>query len=289
MTGFGAGESAGPPGRFRAELRAVNARFLELKPRLPAMLTPYEAELRRMVGDAVRRGRIDLAVSWEPSEGVESSLRVDIEVARAYLEAADRLRGDLLLPGEIGLVQMLSLPGVVEAARSEPASPELKELAFEAVGTALRGMDAMRRAEGEATVVDLTARLEALSGLRRQILSRADAVPSMAQKRLQERLARLGVDPTLDPARLAQEVAYLAERSDIAEELARLDAHLERCRGLLVKEDEPVGKSLEFVAQELHRETNTIGSKTQDADIAGWILEMKTEIERIREQAQNLE
>ena len=114
-------------------------------------------------------------------------------------------------------------------------------------------------------------------------------MPAATQRKLQERLSRLGVEASVDPGRLAQEVAYLADRSDIAEELARLEAHIQRCREALAKQNEPVGKTLEFLAQELHRETNTIGSKSGDLEVSGWVLEMKSEIERVREQVLNLE
>lgn len=289
MTGYGAGEAEGPSGRLRAELRGVNARFLEVRPRIPGALSPYEADFRRRIGEAFSRGRIDLALSWEASGEPSSPFRLNPGAARAYLTAAERLREELGLAGEIGLVEMLALPGVIEAERTETASEEMRGLALEAVEAALRDMEAMRRAEGDATERDVRARLETLEGLREKVGGRASAIPESVRKKLHERLARLGVDPALDPARLAQEVAYLADRSDIAEELARLGAHLVRGHGTLSKEDEPVGKTLEFLAQEMLREVNTIGSKASDGEIAGWVLEMKKEIERIREQAQNLE
>jgi len=289
MTGYGAGEAEGTLGRARSELRGVNARFLEVRARIPQSLAPFEADFRRRIGEAFLRGRIDLTLSWEASEGAPSPFGLNADAVRAYLEVAKRLREEFGLEGRLEIVETLALPGVVEIDRPEVATSGMRDLALEAIGAALREMDAMRRAEGEATALDIAARLDAIAGLREQILARAEAVPMNAKKKLQERLARLGLDDGLDPARLAQEVAFLADRADIAEELARLSAHLERARETLSRQDEPVGKTLEFLAQELHRETNTIGSKTSDAEISGWVLQMKTEIERIREQVQNLE
>jgi uncharacterized protein (TIGR00255 family) len=289
MTGFGAGEADGPKGRFRAELRGINSRFLEVRVRVPQMLAPFEADLRRRIGETFSRGRLDLSMTWEPAGESEAPVRLNPAAAKAYLQAGIQLRSALGLHGEIGLVELLALPGVVETVRPESADPELRELALQALDGAVRAADGMRRAEGAATVADILARIERLCALRAKVAARSADVPAAAQRRLQERLARLGLDAQVDPGRLAQEVAYLADRSDIAEELARLEAHFQRCRETLARDAEAVGKTLEFLSQELHRETNTIGSKSGDLEISGWVLEMKAEIERVREQVLNLE
>ena len=289
MTGYGAGEAAGASGCMRAEMRGVNGRFLEIRPRMPSMLISFEPEVRRLVGERVLRGRVDVTLDWQPSPESAPPFRINPQTARAYLDASRRLREELQLKGEMSLVDVLGLPGVVESIRGEEASPEMKDLAVTALGEALAALDAMRTAEGEKTVKDILGRLGTIEGVRTRIAGRADTVPAAAKRRLEERLARLGVETAVDPARLAQEVAYLADRADIAEELMRLGAHIGRSREALGRPREPVGKALEFLAQELHREINTIGSKNVDNEIAGWVLEAKAEIERIREQAQNLE
>ena len=289
MTGFGAAEVAGPRGRFRAELRSVNGRFLEVRLRVPPMMAASEGEFRKRIAAVFSRGRLDLSLSWEPSELEAPPIRVNTALARAYLEAANRLGQELGLLGEVTLVQVLGLPGVVESLRLEEAPKELLDLAMETLGAAIERVDSGRRAEGDATAADLMAHLERLACLRGEVVSRAETVPAEAKTRLEERLARLGTDSAADPARLAQEVAYLADRSDISEELSRLLAHLERARGTLEGSDLSLGKGLEFLAQEMLRETNTIGSKSSDAAISGQVLEMKGIIEKIREQAQNLE
>lgn len=289
MTGYGAAESTGSLGRFRAEIRGINSRFLEVRVRVPAQLAPFEADFKKRISESFRRGRLDLVLNWEAADDARAPVALNTAVARAYIEAADHLRRDLGLQGDLDVAEILKLPGVAETARSEVADPALRDQSLVAIDAAIRDAAAMRQAEGEAIGADIRARVEAVSKLKGEIASRATSVPGAAKRRLEERLARLGVDASLDPARLAQEVAYLADRSDIAEELARLDAHVDRCRSVLGKDDQPAGKTLEFLAQELHREANTIGSKSSDVAMTGLVLDLKTEIERIREQVLNLE
>lgn len=289
MTGYGSGEALGPRGKVRAEVRGINARFLEVRVRAPQSLAPYEADFRRKLSEAFSRGRLDLTLGWEPSEHVEAAVRVNAAIAKAYLEGAIALRASLGVEGELALSDLLELPGVIETTRSDAADPELRDTALTAIDAAVKEAAAMRRAEGADTARDLQGRLAKLATHRDAVAGRAGDVPAQVQKRIQERLARLGVEAGLDPGKLAQEVAYLADRADIAEELARLSAHIGRFRDTLAREGEAIGKTLEFLSQELHRETNTIGSKSGDLDISGSVLEMKTEIERMREQVLNLE
>jgi uncharacterized protein (TIGR00255 family) len=288
MTGYGSSESSGARGRFRAELRGINSRFLEVRVRVPPMLVPFEAELRRRLGETFRRGRLDLSVTFEPAPDAAAPVRLHAGLAKAYLDAAMGLRRDLGLTGDLGITEILALPGVLEASGADAADEETHRLAMAAVDAAAREVEGMRRAEGAATAADIGARIEKLAALRESVAARAGEVPLAVKRKLEDRLKKLGIEAAVDPARLAQEVAYLADKADIMEELARFEAHLTRCRSLLAS-DEPVGKTLEFLAQELHRETNTIGSKSTDAGISGYVLEMKTEIERIREQVMNLE
>jgi len=288
MTGYGAAESSGSKGRFRAELRGINSRFLEVRVRVPAMLVPFESELRKRLGEIFRRGRLDLSVTFEPAPEAAAPVRLHAGVAKAYLDAAMGLRRDLGLNGDLGVVDLLGLPGVLETTGADIADEETHRLAMRAVDAAAKEVESMRLAEGAATVADICARIDRLAALRESVAARAGEVPLAVKRKLEERLRKLGLEASVDPMRLAQEVAYLADKADIMEELARYEAHLTRCRTLLGS-DEPVGKTLEFLAQELHRETNTIGSKSSDAAISGYVLEMKTEIERIREQVMNLE
>src|SRR2546426_554176 len=149
MTGYGAGEAEGPLGRVRGELRGVNARFLEVRARIPQALAPFEADFRRRIGEAFLRGRIDVTLTWEASEGAPAPFGLNTDALRAYLGVATRLREEFGLEGRLGLVEALGLPGVVEIDRPETATPEMRDLALEAIAAALREMDAMRRAEGE--------------------------------------------------------------------------------------------------------------------------------------------
>lgn len=289
MTGYGSAESAGPWGRFRAELRGINSRFLEVRVRAPVALAPYEADFRKRISESFRRGRLDLVLTWEPTDDARTPVALNTAVARAYMEAADRLRQELRVGGDLDVADILKFPGVAETMRSEVADPAMRDQTFAAIDAAIRDAAEMRQAEGAALGTDIQARIDNVAALKEQIAARAALVPAAARKKLEERLARLGVDPSFDPIRLAQEVAYLADKSDIAEELTRLEAHVDRCRLVLSRDDQPAGKILEFLAQELHREANTIGSKSSDVAISGLVLDLKTEIERIREQVLNLE
>jgi uncharacterized protein (TIGR00255 family) len=290
MTGFGSGESRRDGIRAIVEIRSVNARFFEARLRLPAEALPLEVEVRRKVSEVVRRGKVDLTASFEAEALPGVRLRVNRGLAAEYLHAAEQLRQEFHLDGAVGLPQLLAVPGLMEIERSESAmDPGFATILMEALEAALQSHDGARRVEGNQLGADLDRHLEEVDRLRSEIAERAGSAVVAAKKKLEERLRKLVSDAPLDPGRLEQEVAFLADRSDITEELVRLGAHLDSGRALLRDESEPAGKKLEFLLQELGRETNTLGSKGADLEISRRVLAMKAALEKMREQAQNVE
>ena len=290
MTGFGRGEAASDRVRFEVEIRGVNHRFLEIRFRMPEEMSELEAELRRQVGQVARRGRVDVRV--ERAQMEEPAARVSIHrgVIAEYLEAAGRIVKEFALPGSLELTSVLSLPGAVRVEFPRGAGGEQEQgLLRQALDQALQSFEEARVQEGENLKGDLTSRLQA-------ILSEVDSVSQSSEKALPEAMAKIRkrmdslLDAVpLDPGRLSQEAAYLAGRCDIAEEVVRLTAHLRKAIELLETPDGPVGKSLDFLVQELHREVNTIASKSESLEVSQAALRMKAEVERVREQVQNLE
>ncbi len=275
-------------------VKSINHRFLDLQVRLPAGLEPCEAPLRRLVKDRVARGRVEVQVSLERT-GAEQ-LQLDRKMLGAYLGAWRNLREEFQTGAEPDLVALLKVPGMLGAGSGEIAPAELEEKQKALLRVAAQSLDRlneMRAREGEALERDLRARLERLNALGQSVASLAKEAPRLYRRRLEKRIQEIlgGVD--LDPGRLAQEVAFLASRSDVEEELTRFRSHLDQANRL-IEESSEVGKKLDFILQEMNREANTLLSKTTDVpeiglEIGRQAIEMKTEIEKLREQAQNVE
>lgn len=291
MTGFGQGTSERSGLRVTLQVRTVNNRFAEVRVRLPEDLAAFEADVRRKVLAQVRRGRVDLVVTLERTDGAPSPIAIDREAAAALLEEARRLGGELGLSGDLDLRTLLQVPGVVSASRGDRVAGDTGREAIEcALDAALLQLDASRRREGEALRTDLLARVDRMRGLREAMTERAREIPGTLRDRLVDRVAALSQAVPVDPARLAQEAAILADRADVTEELVRLDGHLDQAASMLRDPGgEPVGKRMDFLLQEIQRETNTVCSKSADLDLTRRALDLKNEVERVREQIQNLE
>lgn len=290
MTGFGVGEADIPGGRVRVEVRTVNHRFFSANLRLARGLEAQEAAVRDALRDALRRGHANVGVRVEADPDAEtSSVRVDVPRARAVADALEALRQELGLQGGVDVGLVARLGEVISVARDEGLEVPAEAL-LSAVRDAAAGVISMREQEGAALAADLLERADAIGEGLDHVEARGPERLVEEAARLRERVAELvdGVD--VDPDRLAQEIAYLAERWDIGEEAVRLRAHLEHFRATVTEgADEPVGKRLAFLVQEMHREVNTIGSKANDTDIAHRVIDMKNEIERLREQVENVE
>jgi len=288
MTGFGAGRGEAAGESFSVELRAVNGKFCEVKPRLPRELSSLEPELVKAVKARVSRGVVDVFVRRESSSVRGLSPKVDLPLAAAYAKALRELKNELGLAGEPAVSDIAQLDGVISLgeAATDPAGAAVALQA--ALGVALDALEQMRKREGEALARDLLSRLSAIEQGAREVGRLAPLQVEAARERLSLRVAELTRGVPLDPARLAQEVALFADRTDVAEELTRLASHLEQSRALIAS-DLPAGRKLEFLVQEVNREINTIGSKSQHAGIASQVVDLKAELERVREQIQNVE
>ena len=289
MTGYGTGSCQNDDLTITAEVRTVNHRFLDLHVRVPKEYAFLESEIQRVVRSRLARGRVDVSVGVSGTRG--ASRLVDASAARGYLEAARSLRQEFGLRDELGLDALLLLPGVIvdrETFDPKAADPALLELATACVRGAVDEVVCMREKEGRALRDDLLGHVEGLGSAVSGIRALAAAIPEEHRVRLQERLAQLDASAAVDPQRLAQEVALLAERSDIAEELSRLESHISQFTGW-AREGGEVGKKMEFLLQEMQREVTTILSKAGSLEVTRLGVALKAELEKLREQVQNVE
>lgn len=287
MTGFGRGEATNGAVTVVVEIKTVNNRFRDLQVRVPREYNALEPRILNMLRDGVQRGRVEAFVR---RTSIEGATRVTVDLAlvdqyrRAAMEIAKRLQRDF---AEVPLSVFLQQPGVLVAAEAEADALAEWDLCEPALRAALDDLAEMRATEGAALRIDLRRNLDELLRLHSEVSASAEGIAERVRARLMERLARL-VAERLDPARLAQEAALLADKADISEELARLHSHGEQFAQALVA-DEPVGRKLDFLLQEMNREINTIGSKSAEHPISARVVDMKSVLERMREQAANVE
>lgn len=297
MTGYAQARIEQNGWSLRVSVRSVNHRFLDLHLHLPEGFEPFEPRIRQLLRERVRRGHIDVTLHFEPAG--PAAVQVNREVAEAYLKAAEDLRRQFGMKTEPDLVALLRLPGVIAATGtpggtwSENEQERLATRVATCLEEALTRLDEMRRAEGRLLAEEMSRRLVHIAEKGAQIRTLAEQSRPAYARRLEMRLKELLGDTQLEPARLIQEAALLAERSDISEEIARLASHVEQFQKLLSGAGE-AGKKLDFLLQEMQREANTMLSKTPgiEADglaITDLALEVKSEIEKLREQVQNVE
>jgi uncharacterized protein (TIGR00255 family) len=291
MTGFGRARAMLGPRAVGVEIRSLNHRGLDVKLRAyDAQLAPeIETEILRMIRQTLARGSVAISLRDETADGQGGLL--DAARVRQLHQALDKIRQDLGLPGPLDLATVGTFMAASKAGpTTEIPASSWQELA-PAIEAALAGLCAMRQHEGEAIRADLARRLTNLRALVERISELAVLVPGRAGRRIEERLAALvGGNPAIDPARVAQEVALLADRLDVSEEIARLRAHFDHLATLLDgKAKDAPGRRIDFLAQEIGREFNTLGGKIQDATIAALVIDGKAELEKLREQAQNIE
>jgi uncharacterized protein (TIGR00255 family) len=289
MTGFGAAEGPVAGGRLRMEIRTVNHRHFNLSLRLPAELAALEADVRERLRKDFDRGHVAVHACWTELPERVAGFAVDIERARLIAARLREVQTALGLSGDVTLDLVLRQPQVISAAVEESDTAEVAWRDVEpVVAHAADECRVMRAREGEALATELRHRLDLLAGAADTIERQAPERLVRERDRLRTNVAALLDGRPLDEGRLAQEVALLADRLDITEELVRLRTHVVAARDALAA-DTPVGKQLGFLAQELGREVNTIGSKANDADITGRVIAMKGELEKFREQLENLE
>ena len=288
MTGFGRGEASSTERLWVAEIRTVNHRFLDQKISLPRAFPGFEEPVRKMVAERLGRGRVEVQLSVSGAMASQARLTVNQDLAQQYHACLQTLAHDFALEGGIRLADMLNLRDLISVEEQSPDMETEWALASSALGAALTACEQMRLQEGLALKADLSQRLQALAALVDRIQAQLPDLLRMRQNELQERLAKLlnGVD--LDPMRLAQECAIMADKSDVSEEITRLRSHINQFHSFLAL-DEAVGRRLDFLLQEFLREVNTLCSMISHAEIAQLGVEMKNEIEKLREQVQNIE
>lgn len=287
MTGFGVGDALLGGGRLVAEVRSVNGRFLDVRAKLPRDLADFGLFAEQVLRAGLRRGRVELVVRVEGP--VFSAFSLDRQRLRSAFSALRELRDELDPGAELPLSVLAAVPDLFAPAVEDP--DEVRAALERAISAALSAMGAMCEAEGRVLAKDALTRVERVREAVREIGERALGARDATRARLEERLGRLleGRDARLDPGRLEAEVALLVDRSDVAEELTRLRCHLDHFAAALEARGEPVGRKLEFLLQELVREANTLGSKAQDAAVSALVVDVKVELERLREQVQNVE
>ena len=291
MTGFGRAQGETRLGKVTVELRSVNHRYCDISLRVPKRLSLLENRLKEAVRTEVSRGKLDVSVKFESgAEEAGVKLGVDFHLAEQYYDALRSLKERFGVEGEVTLGLLAAAKDIIVAKEEEgdveSIWPDVQRILREALGE----MDRMRRLEGEVLGKDLRERLERIAERLKEVKAKFPSSLQGYQKRLRERIEGLisGLPGALDPLRFQQEVAFLAERMDITEEVVRAESHLAQFERFLGSE-EAVGRKLDFLIQEIHREVNTISSKINDAEISQTVVEVKAELEKIREQVQNLE
>jgi uncharacterized protein (TIGR00255 family) len=288
MTGYGKGEASTPNGNFIVEIRSVNHRYGEISVRMPRTFYAFENEVKRLAASVLKRGKIDISVQWDETSAANAAPQLDMTVARGYYEAYSRLAKELNLPQDAPPSYIMSQKGVMKEVAGAVDEAELQPQLLAAVQAAVAALDGMRIREGEALAQDLQARRSQVAEWTALIGERTPQVVVEYRQKLKTRLDQLLEGAEMDESRLSQEVALLADRCDITEELVRLASHFNQFDEAL-RSSEPVGRKLDFLMQEMNREVNTIGSKSNDAGITTQVIQIKAEMEKMREQVQNVE
>lgn len=289
MTGFGRATTNADNYSINVELKTVNNRFLDVNMRLPSELQSIETTVKKLISSRLARGRVEVNLQYDRSDEVQ--FEINRPLITGFLAAMKEMREEFGLSGEPDINVIARLPNVV-STKKEEASPEFLSAVEQTVNAALDDLQKMRLSEGEMLAAELQALLAQIEThvpiIEAESMSVGDEYSQRLTKRVNDMLAKTESQIELDQARLAQEVAYLVDRADISEELARLRSHIEHFRGIM-SDDADVGKRLDFLTQELNREANTIASKTNNITVKENALAIKSEIEKIREQVQNVE
>lgn len=289
MTGYGRKESGDGAVHFTVELRSLNNRFLDIQVKAPRALASLESRVKKAVQDRFSRGRFDIFISRNGDQERAAVLTVNEELAAQYIQALRGIKIRHNLAGDVELSTIAALPDVIALRESREDPEDLWQVLAKCLSDALDDLGRMRTEEGAALVGDIRERLGSIERTTAAIRLKAPAVVEQARKRMTDALARL-LNEQPDPVRVAQEIAMLAERTDVTEELTRLGSHITQFRGMLDDSSpEGIGRKLDFLIQEMGREINTIASKAMDAAISMDAVFVKSELEKIREQVQNIE
>jgi len=288
MTGFGRGEIEKGGRVWTVEVRCVNNRYLDLKMKLPRGYSSLEEKIRKKVGENHTRGRVDLVLSVSGDFSDLQEVKVNLLLARGYRDALQALSEEFCLESNIAPQILAAFPDVLIREQKDEDVAGIWEIVGKAIDEALVSCDTMRLQEGEILAADLIARLAFFEKTIAAIEKNIPELLEQRQKNLQERLEKLLGNVQLDPARLAQEVAVMADKTDVTEEIVRLRCHIGQFT-MFLGEESGIGRKLDFLIQEFLREVNTLASKINDATVAHLTVDLKSELEKMREQVQNIE
>ncbi len=288
MTGYGKGQAETDQLSISVEIKSVNHRYCDISIKAPRSLMVLESEIKKRIAERLKRGKIDVFINLEFGDQASVKPVMNRPLVAAYVELFEDIRTQFPVDGGIPLSLLAAQKDVIVLKEGELVEDELRKCLTQAMGRALDAMEVMRQTEGEATRQDMEERLKVVGGLLGSVEERAPQVPVEWRAKLTERLERLVGDVEMDPQRVAQEVAVFSDRCDISEEIIRFKSHIDQFRGLF-RATEPVGRQMDFLTQELNREVNTMGSKSNDASLTRLVVGIKAELEKIREQVQNIE
>ena len=289
MTAFGRVERSVEGGSLTVEIRCLNRRYREISVRLPHLLASLEDRVKKAVSSTIQRGRADVSIKQRMVDNMGRSIDVNVPLAESYYAALSRLKDVLGLTEDIQLATLLDLEGIVSTSEPDVDLETSWKVLADCLSEALEQVDDMRVSEGAVLYEDMKKRLQTIEGNLMKIRDLAHIVVQEYQMRLNERISLLTEgNVELEPSRLAQEVAFLADKADVTEEIVRMESHLKQFRRMM-ESQEAIGRPLDFLLQEFNREINTVGSKSGAAEISHLVVEIKSELEKIREQVQNVE
>lgn len=288
MTGFGEGQASASGIRVTVEVSSVNRKQLDINVNLPRNLVTLDAQVQKLVRAEFSRGRVSGIVRVEAADGSTGAVKIDAKLASQYVEGIRKTASKLKLSDDLGAETIARLPGVVSVEQENLDADHASAVLDLAMAQALKGLAKMRATEGKALEKDLRDRLAMLEEMKKAIGKLSPTVVAAYREKLFQRLEEAGLEEIASDERIVKEIALFADRCDISEELTRLKSHLAQARKLL-RSTEPVGRTLDFLCQELFREINTVGSKANEVEITRLVVNFKTELERIREQVQNIE
>jgi uncharacterized protein (TIGR00255 family) len=288
MTGYGRGMFSTQDYLVTIDLKSINHRYLELYFKIPKTYSFLEDKLRREISGRISRGKVEISLVIEKLALTEARVELNQSLVSSYLQAIEELKNNYAIDGEPDLKTIISLPDVFKTTQPEEDQEKLMEIAGQALDVALKSLIATRKLEGEGLRQDIQAKLANLEESRIALLELAPNVVTAYQEKLTKRIQELTGGIEIEQSRLATEVAIFADKSDISEELVRIESHLKQFLQILGVA-EPIGRKLDFLIQELNREINTVGSKASDINIAQLVINFKAELEKIREQIQNIE
>lgn len=288
MTGYGKGEAENSQKRISIELKSVNNRYLEITSRIPKSFSYIDEVVRKYVQKNLKRGGVEIMFSYVTLAEGGKNLEIDYTLAEKYVAIAKEVEAKFAVSNDIGVSRLLQLPEVMTLVQAEDDKESILELVKEATVKAVEGLEKMRLVEGETVKEDFTKMLTKMEGILVEIIKRAPSVVEEYTAKLRKRITELCQDVAVDEARLANEVAHFADKCDINEEISRLQSHFKQFYATM-ESDDVHGRRLDFLSQEIHREINTMGSKANDLTLTNMVIELKNELEKIREQVRNVE